>query len=85
MTYAVEFVRSARKELSKLPKDTQKTVLRGILALSAAPRSGSVRKMVGDKSWRLRVGDYRVIYEIQDKQLLILVIKIGHRQNVYKK
>ena len=83
-TYAVEFTNSARKELSKFPRNTGLRIARAINNLAADPRKGAVRPMVGTKSWRLRVGDYRVIYDIVDGTLVILIIRIRHRKDVYR-
>lgn len=83
--YGVEFTKSSQKELSKLPKSTALRILKAIDRLSVDPRRGSVRPMVGSTSWRLRVGDYRVIYDIYDDKLVVLVIRIRHRREVYRK
>ena len=83
-TYAVEFANSARKELRKLPHSTSIRIAKAINKLATDPRKGAVRPMVGTKSWRLRVGDYRVIYDIADDRLVILIIRIRHRREVYK-
>ncbi|MFT4532207.1 MAG: mRNA interferase RelE/StbE [Candidatus Saccharimonadales bacterium] len=85
MIYEVKFVTSALKESAKLPVDTRLRVDKAILRLSENPRQGNVRPMVGTKSWRLRVGHYRVIYDIHDKKIVILILRVGHRKNVYKK
>ena len=84
MTYAIEFTNSARKELYKLPKQDSLDIVKTISKLSKNPRKGKVRPMVGVKSWRLRVSDYRVIYDISDKELKILIIRVRHRKDVYK-
>ena len=84
MIYAVEFTKSAQKELKKLPKDVGIRIARAIVKLSNNPKQGKVRPMVGIKSWRLRVGDYRVIYDISDAKLTILVVRVRHRKDVYK-
>ncbi len=83
--YAVEFTKSAQKELKKLPAQTRLRISKSIYKLSDNPRTGKVRPMVGIKSWRLRVGDFRVVYDIQDKKLIILIIKVGHRREIYRK
>lgn len=59
--------------------------MRAILGLASNPRSGNVRPMVGMTAWRLRVGEYRVIYDISDKKLTVLVLKIGARKDIYRK
>lgn len=82
--YEVEFVKSAQKELNKLPRQISLRIAKAIYKLSADPRKGNVRPMVGTKSWRLRVGDYRVIYDISDKKLVILIIRVRHRKEIYR-
>ncbi len=82
--YEVEFVKSAQKELNKLPPQIRLLIAKAIYELSSDPRRGNVRPMVGTKSWRLRVGDYRVVYDISDKKLTILIIRVRHRKEVYR-
>ncbi len=84
MTYAVEFTKSARKEVRKLHPRVAKQVLKATDQLSVDPRKGHVRPMTGTKSWRLRVGEYRVIYDIYDKKLVILIIRVRPRGSAYK-
>ncbi len=84
MTYAVEFTRSAQKEVKKLPPGVAKRVLAAIDGLSGNPRKGHVRPMTGSKSWRLRVGEYRVVYDIHDKKLVILIIRVRPRGSAYR-
>jgi mRNA interferase RelE/StbE len=84
MTYGVEFSKSAQKELNKLSPNIRIRVSKSILALADDPRKGSVRPMVGSNSWRLRIGDYRIIYDISAKKIKILIIKVGHRRDVYR-
>lgn len=83
-TYEVSFVKSAQKELSKLPQQIGLRIAKAIYRLSTDPRKGNVRPMVGTKSWRLRVGDYRVVYDIIDRKLVILVIRVRHRKEIYR-
>jgi mRNA interferase RelE/StbE len=82
--YRVEFKKSSSKELKKLPKEIALRVAKAIYKLSLNPRTGNVRPMVGVSSWRLKVGDYRVIYDIDDRRVVILVIRIRHRKDVYR-
>jgi mRNA interferase RelE/StbE len=84
MTYEVEFSKSAQKELKKFNPDIRLRITKAVYALVSNPRKGNVRPMVGSKSWRLRVGEYRIIYEISDKKLNILIIKVGHRRDIYR-
>ncbi len=84
MTYEVEFSKSAQKEFSKLSPQIRLRIAKSIYKLENDPKKGNVRPMVGLRSWRLRVGQYRVIYDILDQKLIILVIKVGHRKDIYR-
>lgn len=85
MTYRVEIKLSARKALLALPPDMARRMNKAIDALANDPRRPGTRKLAGsDTLYRLRVGDYRVVYEIHDDRLLILVIKVGHRRDIYR-
>jgi mRNA interferase RelE/StbE len=84
--YRVEFVKSAKKEFDGLDRRTQDRLLEALFLLSQNPFSDLLRfkKLKGaDALYRIRVGDYRVVYEVRNELLLILVIKIGHRREVY--
>jgi mRNA interferase RelE/StbE len=83
--YRIVFKESARRELAALPIAVQKRLDARLVALADNPRPAGVKALQGQKGlFRLRVGDYRVIYHIHDEQLLVLVIKIGHRREVYR-
>jgi len=83
--YAVVFARSARKELEALDELLASRVLRRIEKLEDDPRPGGVRKLRGASGlWRLRVGDYRVLYAIDDDRNLVDVIAIRHRNEAYR-
>jgi mRNA interferase RelE/StbE len=82
--YQITFRSSAIKELRKLSADHRKSVSNAIDSLAHEPRPKGVKKMTGAHAWRIRVGDYRVVYSIKDKQLIIEVIRIGHRREVYR-
>ena len=71
------------KKISKLPKDTQRRVFNALDRIRIRPES-YVTKLVGERSYKLRVGDYRIILDIERNKLLILVINVGHRRNIYK-
>lgn len=83
-TYEVWLVKSAQKELNKLPNQINLRIITAIYKLSADPRKGKVRPMVGTKSWRLRIGYYRVVYDIFDSKLIILIIRIRHHKEAYR-
>jgi mRNA interferase RelE/StbE len=82
MTYEILFTRSAEKDLKKLDKETQKRIISALERIRITPER-YVRKIVGETCFRLRVGDYRVIMDIEQGRLVILVLKVGHRKNVY--
>jgi mRNA interferase RelE/StbE len=83
--YAVEFLPSAARAFAKLDRAVQRRLAQRIDRLAREPRQGDVRMLRGaDDVWRLRVGDYRVLYRIEDDRLVILVVKIGHRRDVYR-
>ena len=84
MRYAVILPKSVQKELDRLPEDAARRILARLAELETNPRPTDIKKLKGRKAWRIRVGDYRVIYEIHDRQLQILVITIGHRREVYR-
>lgn len=84
MSYALAFKPSAEKELRKLARDAIPRVVDAIRALADEPRPHVCVKLSGSQSWRIRIGDYRVIYDIDDKSRKIDVLHIGHRREVYR-
>jgi mRNA interferase RelE/StbE len=83
--YAVRFHPSAARELEKLEAGTRRRLARAVERLADDPRGGGATKLRGaDDLWRLRVGDYRVIYQIRDAVLLVLVIRVRHRRDAYR-
>jgi len=83
--YTITFARSARKELENLPADIADRILRKIEALAANPRLSGVIKLQGSRNlWRLRVGDYRVVYSINDFSRTVDIAVIRHRRDVYR-
>lgn len=83
--YEALLSKAARKQLFTLPVFVHNKIIEDISALTTSPRPPGCKKLKGYKNaWRIRVGDYRVIYEIQDQVLLIIVIAIGHRKNIYE-
>ena len=83
MTYLVELSPASKKQLRKLAPDIQERILAKLEDLAQNPRPVGVKKLEGKNSYRIRVGDYRVIYEIQDNVLLVTVVRVGHRRDVY--
>ena len=81
----VEFVRSATKDLRGIDRKWISKIIPAIEALADDPRPAGCRKLVGSEySYRIRVGDYRVIYEIQDLELVVLIVRVRHRRDVYR-
>lgn len=84
MTYEVRLRPRAKKELQKISTQDQKKITLALRLLQENPRPPGVKKLRGrEGAYRVRVGDYRVIFEINDGELLVLVIRIGHRGDVY--
>jgi len=83
--YKVFFKASADRQLRKLPVALQRRIVSEVALLARNPRSRGVVKMAGcDNLWRIRVGDYRVVYEIQEGRLIVLVLRVAHRKDVYR-
>ena len=86
MAYQVEFLPSARRDLKRLPKPLQTRIFDAVRDLADTPRPAGVKKLAGEVGlWRIRLGDYRVLYKIQDDRLLVLVVRVGHRKDIYGK
>jgi mRNA interferase RelE/StbE len=85
LKYRIEVKRSAAKALKKISKSNQKRISKAIDNLAENVPNPNTTKMKGNNPFhKIRVGDYRIIYEIQDDVLLILIIKIGHRKDIYR-
>jgi mRNA interferase RelE/StbE len=84
MKYQVDIERTALKSLEKLPLGARNKVIKSIESLSADPRPVGAKKLSGRDGWRIRIGNYRVIYEIRDKVCYILVLDIAHRKEIYR-
>lgn len=84
-TYKIDIKPSAQKALGKLPKTIAGSLIKKIKGLANDPYPSGFKKLSGiDNAYRVRSGDYRVIYRIFNAVLVVEVIKIGHRKNVYK-
>ena len=83
--YAVVLLPAAQKSFDRLPRDIQRRIVARLTELETQPRPIGVKKMKGESDlWRLRVGDYRVVYEIRDQALIVAVVRLGHRRDVYR-
>jgi mRNA interferase RelE/StbE len=75
---------SAGKEIEALPKQELRRIVAKIMSLSRDPRPPGCEKLPGHDQYRLRRGNYRILYEIQDLDLVVVVVKVGHRRDVYR-
>jgi mRNA interferase RelE/StbE len=82
--YTVLILRRAQKELAQLPTESYERVRDAIRALAQDPRPQRCLKLTGREGWRIRVGDYRVVYEIDDQQRIVNILHVGHRREVYR-
>ena len=83
-SYNVRIKRSAAKELEAVPPKDRKRIARRIEGLAAEPRPQGCEKLSGEEKYRLRQGAYRILYEIVDQELIVTVVKIGNRRDVYR-
>ena len=84
MRYTVFILRRAQKELAQLPLNNYKHVRDSIFSLAKDPRPVGCLKLAGRQGWRIRVGSYRIIYEIDDPQQALTILHIGHQRDVYR-
>ena len=86
MTYRVELAPAAVRQLRKLESTARRRVQGAIELLAEQPRpSGSTRLVGGEGAMRVRTGDYRIVYEVHDDVLLVLVVAVGHRRDIYQR
>jgi mRNA interferase RelE/StbE len=84
VTYAIEVARAAARQLGKLDPPVRRRIQAAVELLAEDPRPPGAKKLVGgDGEWRVRTGDYRIVYEIHDDVLLVLVVALGHRRDIY--
>jgi mRNA interferase RelE/StbE len=83
--YKITFKKSVSKDLKSVPKSDVKKILLKVDSLAVNPRREGAVKLSGQEMYRIRQGLYRIIYEIRDSELVIQVIKLGHRSDVYKR
>jgi len=84
MIYTVFIRKSAQKSIARLASSIQDRIFHAIRELASDPRPVGVKKLAGREAWRIRIGDYRVIYEIYDDRRVVIVIVVGHRREVYR-
>jgi mRNA interferase RelE/StbE len=83
-SYSVGIKRSAAKELESLPDKIRRRIADRIQALGTEPRPPGCEKLTGEELYRIRQGDYRVVYSVTDAELTVLVIRVRHRRDVYR-
>ena len=84
MDYTIHFEKAAIRVLKKLPPDVSEQLRRVIEPLASQPRPPGCLKLKGSSNlWRIRSGDYRIIYQIQDARLIVLIVDVGHRRDIY--
>ncbi|MDQ3608356.1 MAG: type II toxin-antitoxin system RelE/ParE family toxin [Actinomycetota bacterium] len=85
MIYRVTLAPPAARQLRKFDPQVRRRIQAALELLAAEPRPPAATQLVGGSGeWRVRTGDYRIIYEIEDDQLLVLVLRVGHRREVYR-
>lgn len=86
MSYLIEISPAAVRQLRKRDRPAQRRIQAAIELLATEPRPSGATKLVGgDGEWRVRTGDYRIVYEVHDGVLLVLVIAVGHRREIYQR
>ena len=84
MSYSVDFTTAAARQVRKLPRPARDRILDAIEDLGEDPRPHGAKKLVGESTaWRIRIGDYRVIYDVLDDVLTVTVVRAAHRREVY--
>lgn len=82
--FKIFFKESVRKDFKQIPKKDVKKILNKIEELGSEPRPAGCEKLTGDEKYRVRQGRYRIVYSVQDKELTVWVVKVGHRKDVYR-
>ncbi|MDP3009183.1 MAG: type II toxin-antitoxin system RelE/ParE family toxin [Methylococcales bacterium] len=85
MAFSLSIKHRAQKMLAKIPANKQQKIIAAIYELADIPFPSGCKKLTGREAWRIRVGDYRVIYEVENERLTIFIIEIGHRREIYRK
>jgi len=84
MPYLVYLKRSAEKELDHLPSDVHKRIVKRLISLKDNPRPHGTKKLHGREGYRIRVGEYRILYIINETKKKVEIVSIGHRKEVYR-
>ena len=83
--YSLFIKPSAVKELKKLPKKDLAKIVKRIKDLASDPRPSGCEKLTAGEKYRIRQGNYRIVYSIEDQKLIVCIVKIGHRKDIYRK
>jgi len=84
-SFKIEFATSVRKDFRSIPKQDAARILKRIDGLAGNPHPPDSKKLSGDDAMRIRIGVNRVIYEIRNDTLIVLILKVGHRKDIYRK
>ncbi len=82
--YRIYFRESVEKDLASIPKSDLKKILQRIKGLSENPRPSGSEKLTGQERYRVRQGHYRIVYSIQNRELTVWIVKVGHRKDIYR-
>jgi len=85
VTYTIRIAPAARRQIRKLPRDAQERIAAVLVLLADEPRPPASKKLTGRDAWRVRTGNWRVIYEVRDDELVVMVVAAGNRRDVYKR
>jgi mRNA interferase RelE/StbE len=85
MSYVIKIKPTAQKAIKKLPLSLQQRIIEKLKALEHHPRQGAKKLQSFENRYRIRVGDFRIIYEIYDNRLLVIVLEVGHRSHIYRR
>jgi mRNA interferase RelE/StbE len=84
-SYRIVFKKSVAKDLRSIPKKEVQRILDAIQLLASDPRPPQSKKLSGQERYRFRQGNYRILYSIEDDKLIITVVRVGHRRDIYRK
>ena len=84
-SYELVFRKSVAKDLRRFPKQDVKRIMQSVRSLTDDPRPAGCEKLSGLERYRIRQGVYRIVYEIEDARLVVLIVKVGHRRDVYRR
>jgi mRNA interferase RelE/StbE len=84
MSYRIEVLPAAVRSIRKLPPEAKRRIQAAVELLADDPRPPAAKKLTGRPEWRVRTGDYRIRYRIKDEILLVVVVDVGHRREIYR-